>query len=139
MDIETIEYKGKEIPISISIKTENKLKIFIIDHNQLLVDEDIAIKELWNKFFEFIILNCNKKVIFVQNLGSFDGFCDYKALSKRFKPEEVICLIYSQNKFIQITIEIKKLKIVLKDFYRTFQISLNYFFNILSLQGKFSV
>jgi len=46
MDIETIEYKGKEIPISISIKTENKLKIFIIDHNQLLVDEDIAIKEL---------------------------------------------------------------------------------------------
>jgi hypothetical protein len=34
MDIETIEFKGKEIPCSISIKTENSLKLFIIDHNQ---------------------------------------------------------------------------------------------------------
>jgi hypothetical protein len=46
MDIETIEFKGKEIPISISIKTENNLKIFIIDHNQILIDLDIGIKEL---------------------------------------------------------------------------------------------
>ena len=35
MDIETIEFNGKEIPISVSIKTANKLKIFIIDHNQI--------------------------------------------------------------------------------------------------------
>jgi hypothetical protein len=31
MDIETMEYMGEEIPISISIKTKNKLKIFILD------------------------------------------------------------------------------------------------------------
>jgi hypothetical protein len=46
MDIETIEFNGKEIPATISIKTENNLKLFIIDHNQLLIDVDIAIKEL---------------------------------------------------------------------------------------------
>ena len=54
-------------------------------------------------FFDFIILNCNKEVIFVHNLGSFDGFFIYKALSNRFKPEEVTCLIDNHNKFIQIT------------------------------------
>jgi hypothetical protein len=46
MDIETIEFSGKEIPISVSIKTENNLKIFIIDHNQILIDLDMAIADL---------------------------------------------------------------------------------------------
>ena len=86
MDIETIEFSGKEIPISVSIKTENNLKIFIIDHNQILIDLDMAIADLWNKFFYFINLNCNKEVIFVHNLGSFYGFFIYKGLSNRFKP-----------------------------------------------------
>jgi hypothetical protein len=63
----------------------------------------------------------------------------YKALSNRFKPEEVSCLIDSQNKFIQITLEIKKLKIVFKDSYRIFGVSLNDLCNILSLQGKTSI
>jgi hypothetical protein len=46
MDIETIEFNGKEIPCSISIKTGNNLKIFIIEQNQVLTAVDIAIKEL---------------------------------------------------------------------------------------------
>jgi hypothetical protein len=60
-------------------------------------------------------------------------------LSNRFKPEEVSCLIDTHNKFIQITLEIKKLKIVFKDSYRIFQVSLNDLCNILSLQGKTSI
>lgn len=74
MDIETMELYVKEIPISFSIKTANNLKIFLIDHTKILIDLELAIKELWNKFFDFINLNCNKEVIFVQSLGSFDGF-----------------------------------------------------------------
>ena len=143
MDIETIEFKGKEIPVSISIRTKNKLEIFIIAHNLFLIDADmaiidveVAIEELWNKFFDFIISNCNKEVIFVHNLGTFDGFFLYKALSNRFKPEEVSCLIDTHNKFIQITLEIEKLKIVFKDSYRIFQVSLNDLCNILYLPGK---
>jgi hypothetical protein len=53
MDIETVEFKNKEIPACISIKTNNNLKIFIIesdlfirDHNLAIIDVDIAIKEL---------------------------------------------------------------------------------------------
>lgn len=61
----------------------------------------------------------------------------YKALSNRFKPEKVSCLIDSQNKFIQITLEIKKkIKIVFKDYYRIFPVSLQDLCNILSLRGK---
>jgi hypothetical protein len=97
MDIETIEFKGKEVPISISIKTRNVCKIFIIDFKPCFRPSvkpyfepclkpcykpyfepkqciDIAIKDLWNKFFDFTLNNCNKEVIFVHNLGSFDGF-----------------------------------------------------------------
>lgn len=131
MDIETIEFKGKEIPRILSIKPYKKLIIFIIDHNKILIDLEMGIKELWNKFFQFINLNCNKVVIFIHNLASFDGFCIYKAMSNRFKPDEVSCLIDSHNKFIQITLEIKKLKIVFKDSYRIFPVSLQDFCQIL--------
>lgn len=139
MNIETLGFNDEEIPISISIKTENNLKLFIIDHTLLKIDVERGIKELWNNFFEFILINCNKHVIFVHNLGSFDGFFIYKALSNRFKPEEVSCLIDSHNKFIQITLEIQKLKIVFKDSYRIFTVSLNDLCSVLSLQGKTSI
>ena len=92
-------------------------------------------------FFDFIILNCNKGIIFVHNLGSFDGFFIYKALSNRFKPEEVSCLIDNHNKFIQITLEleIQKIKIVFKDSYGIFPVSLKDLCNIFSLRGKTSI
>lgn len=84
MDIETIEFKG-----TISIKTKNKLEIFIINSNLLtigpsygVIQVDQAIDDLWNKFFDFILLNCDKDVIFVHNLGAFEGFFIYKAMSK---------------------------------------------------------
>lgn len=145
-------YLGEKIPISISIKTKNSLNLFIIDfysdlnsclHPSKLVDlnniQDLNnIKnDLWNKFFDFIILNCNKDVIFVHNLGSFDGFFLYKALSNRFKADEVTCLIDNQNKFIQITLEIDKLKITFKDSYRIYPVSLTELCNILYIPGKF--
>jgi len=46
MDIETQGFNGEEIPVSISIKTENKLKLFIIDHNLLKIDVERGIKDL---------------------------------------------------------------------------------------------
>jgi hypothetical protein len=46
MDIEILGFNNKEIPVSISIKTENNLKLFIIDHNLLKMDVERAIKNL---------------------------------------------------------------------------------------------
>ena len=39
-------FNDKEIPVSISIKTENNLKLFIIDHTLLKIDVERGIKEL---------------------------------------------------------------------------------------------
>ena len=107
MDIETVEINSEEVPISISIKTFNKTKLFIIDPSKLIGStKDMAVSDLWNDFFYFILLNYNKHTIFVHNLGAFYGFFIYKALSLRFKPEEISCLIDHDNKFIQITLKL---------------------------------
>ena len=97
-----------------------------------------ALNDLWNQFFDFFLINCNKHIIFVHNLGHFDGFFIYKALSNRFKPEEVSCLIDSHNRFIQISLQKDKLKIVWKDSYRIFPVSLSDLCKILGLEGKIS-
>ena len=76
------------------------------------VKVETALNELWNRIFDFFLSNCNKDVIWVHNLGHFDGFFIYKALSNRFKPEEVTCLIDNQNKFIQIALQIEKLPLL---------------------------
>lgn len=144
MDIETLEINNKEIPVSISIKTKLTSKIFIIDQNKLTfskANEDnlnLQINELWDKFFDFILKFCDKDIIFVHNLGGFDGFFIYKALSNRFKPIEISCLIDTHNKFISITLNINKFKIIFKDSYRIFPVSLDDLCNILNIKGKTS-
>src|SRR5271168_1321006 len=120
MDIETMCTNNVEVSVCISITTKTVSRIFLIDPVKLIDDLNLAISELWNGFFDFILDNCNKEVIFVHNLGGFDGFFLYKALSNRFKPEEVSCLIDTHNKFISITLNINKLKITWKDSYQKY-------------------
>jgi hypothetical protein len=72
-------------------------------------------------------------------LGSFDGLFIYQAVINRFKPHEGTCLIDNQNKFIQITLERQKLKIVFKDSYRIFPVSLKDLCIIWNIRGKTSI
>jgi len=138
MDIETMCTNNVEVPVCISITTKTTSKIFLIDPVKLLNDLNTAVSDLWDGLFDFILKICNKDVIFVHNLGNFDGFFIYKALSNRFKPEEISCLIDNHNRFIQIIIQIDKFKIVWKDSYRIFPVSLDDLCNILHLPGKIS-
>jgi hypothetical protein len=47
MDIETMNYNGKQIPISISTAyAVNKSKLFIINKDVLLIDSEKAINDL---------------------------------------------------------------------------------------------
>lgn len=80
MDIETIEINNYQTPIAVSlayVEIENKL--FLIDYNKNI---DEAVNMLRKDVFNFIQNNHSQiKPIFIHNLGSFDGYLIYKALS----------------------------------------------------------
>lgn len=60
-------------------------------------------------------------VIFLHNLGSFDGYFIYKALLNYSDPVNIKTIIDDQNKFVQISF---LNKIIFKDSYRIFDVCL---------------
>ena len=137
MDIETMEIKGKQIPIVISLAYVNsgneiESKIFIIDHN---LEIDKAVNNLWLEVLNFIIKNNGYfKFIFVHNLGSFDGWFIHKALSIFVDIEQVKTIMDNQNKFISI--HYKEYDIKWLDSYRIFPVSLNDLCKTFNVSGK---
>jgi hypothetical protein len=63
----------------------------------------------------------------VQKLPEQQSSCSLLLLQEQKAEQEVSCLIDHHNNFIQITLIIDKLKIVFKDSYRIFPVSLNDF------------
>jgi hypothetical protein len=137
MDIETMEYKGKQIPVAISIVNYGKpSKLFIIDRNMKI---EVAIKNLWFEFFYYIENENFTKTIFVHNLGTFDGYFIYKYLSIHAKPENISTIIDQHNKFITISYTLKDNKIVTwKDSQRIFAVSLDALCENFGVKGKIS-
>jgi len=102
MDIETMEFNNNQIPVAISIYLPNKTsKIFLLDS---IDNIELSIDKLFKDLFDYL-LNNFKGVIFVHNLGSFDGFYIYKYLSNYSEPENVSTIIDNKNKFIQISLK----------------------------------
>ena len=138
MDIETMDWNGKQIPIAISTAySVKKCKIFLINKNLLLEDSDKAVNNLWKEYLDFIV---DKKDyfenIFVHNLGSFDGYFLYPGLSNIVLPNQIKCIFDNQNKFIQIEININKSKITWKDSYRIFSVSLENLCKVFKVPRK---
>jgi hypothetical protein len=140
MDIETIDYNGKQIPIAISTAyAVNKSKLFLINRDLLLIDHDKAINNLWKEYLNFILDNSEYfKNIFVHNLGSFDGYLLYPGLSEILLPNEISCIFDNQNKFIQIKINKNNTTITWKDSYRVFPVSLDNLSKVFNVIGKSS-
>lgn len=149
MDIETIDFKGTQIPIAISLayydSNKVKTKLFLIKPSLFKSNHEKAIDLLWKEYFDFISENSYLfNNIFVHNLGSFDGLFLYKALSNYSnKPEMVSTIIDDSNKFIQISLNLslknKKLSnINWKDSYRLFSVSLNDLCSVFKVDGKTS-
>nr|UZS78130.1 DNA polymerase [Lentinula edodes]WEX32046.1 DNA polymerase [Lentinula edodes] len=137
MDIETMNYKGLQIPVAISIVYNfNEKKLFLIDSKLLKTDLDEAINKLWEDYFFFVKNNIKYfKNIVVHNLGSFDGYFIYKGLTKLF-PAFISTIIDNNNKFIQITFKYDKFKINWKDSYRIYPISLDDLCKTFNVEGK---
>jgi DNA polymerase type B, organellar and viral len=83
----------------------------------------------------------NFEIIFTHNLGSFDGYFIYKALSNYFtnNPEKVSTIIDNQNKFITIKINLDNNKnIKWLDSNRIFPLSLDDLCKMFKVDGKVS-
>jgi DNA polymerase type B, organellar and viral len=133
MDIETMEYNNNQIPVAISIYLPIiGSKLFLLNPN---IDNMVeSINTLWKEIFDYL-LNNFKGIIFVHNLGSFDGFYIYKYLSNYAEPENVSAIIDDKNKFIQISLNDS---IIWRYSFRIFPVSLNDLCKNFGVDGKYS-
>jgi hypothetical protein len=112
MDLETINL-GNQVVIAISScgfynnKLDNQL--FLIDHILLQSNPELALQQLWNRYFNYLkkvvdneIVLEGKLTIFAHNLGNFDGYFLYKGLMLCYNPDHVTCIMDESNSFISI-------------------------------------
>lgn len=142
-DIETMDVKGKQIPVIITVCIPSfkgsEIKYFMINHNLLETNFDLALNELWTEYFNYMIKS-GIRTVFVHNLGSFDGYFIYKHLSilaSNF-PESVQTIIDDHSKFISITLKLEDYELTWKDSYRIFPVSLKNLCKVFNVKGKTS-
>ena|ERR1700704_2414382 len=138
MDIETIEFNGIQIPVMITTANGNLNKVFTIDYKLLLINKDLALKTLWEEYFKFVESNLFP-VIFAHNLGNFDGYFIFKALSSYANPDKISTIIDPHNAFIQISLKTSSGVIInWRDSQRIFPVSLKELCKIFGIRGKIS-
>ncbi len=148
MDLETIHLNslGYEVVIAISsCGLHNGIlenKIFLIDHKLLLINPELALKQLWLTYFNYLenIINNeltieSKLTIFAHNLGEFDGYFLYKGLMLCYNPDQLSSIIDESNSFISIQ-HLNNPLIEWKDSLRIFPMSLNNLCKMFGVEGK---
>src|SRR6266478_2595449 len=148
MDLETIHLNslGYEVVIAISsCGLHNGIlenKIFLIDHKLLLINPELALKQLWLTYFNYLenIINNeltieSKLTIFAHNLGEFDGYLLYKGLMLCYNPDQLSSIIDESNSFISIQ-HLNNPLIEWKDSLRIFPMSLNNLCKMFGVEGK---
>lgn len=142
LDIETMEHfgSGRQFPALIAVKSDNFENHFLIDNSLNSIEE--AEDMLWKSVIDYIVdqqvnnLIDKNITIFAHNLGGFDGLFLYKYLARNFNPAQLQCLIDDQNDFITITVKIGDFKLIFKDSYRIFPVSLNELCKVFNVEGK---
>ena len=146
MDLETINFNNTELVIAISsCGLHNGIienKIFLIDHKLLLINTELALKQLWNSYFNYLkeIINHEttiegKLTIFAHNLGNFDGYFLYKGLMLCYNPDQLSSIIDEGNSFISIQ-HLNNPLIEWKDSLRIFPVSLDNLCKMFGVEGK---
>jgi hypothetical protein len=140
MDIETIKFYNTQVPIAISSCYAKESKVFVVDHVLLQSNTELALKQLWNKYFNYLEtiynkLEVDKLTIFAHNLGDFDGYFLYKGLMNNYNPENISSIIDESNSFISIKLD-DKFSFEWKDSLRIFPISLDKLCKTFGVEGK---
>lgn len=148
MDIETVKIPNVtiQIPALISIAYINnnkhwKNKCFILNKT-IFKDKglDYALNYMWKQVFNYlskhIKLNNNKSIIFMHNLGSFDGFYIFNGLIRWIDKDNIETIIDKENDFIQISCKYNGVILVWKDSLRIFDVKLNILCETFDVKGK---
>lgn len=140
MDLETINFNNIQVPIAISSSSANESKLFLIDHVLLQSNSELAVKQLWSKYFTYLEkLDVNLigqgLTIFAHNLGKFDGYFLYKALMNHYNPDIITSIIDDSNTFISIKLN-TSIPFEWKDSLRIFPISLDKLCKVFGVDGK---
>jgi hypothetical protein len=135
MDIETMNVNGVQEPVAISTCNSKTSTLFIIDSLLLKTSPDLAVKDLWKKYFDYI-LKTGDQLVFAHNLGNFDGYLLYKGLVNYFDPTIIDTIIDESKSFISITLNLSEGKIVWKDSLRLFPVKLDLFCEMFGVKGK---
>ena len=152
MDLETMDFKGKQIPVAISLSMvledkSTKEYFFMINYSELEYVNGVVTKEsldkvtdsMWMEFINFVKSNKNPalKTIFVHNLGSFDGLFIFKNITRLANGTTFETLIDGSNEFIKFSVTISKgFKINWIDSCRIFPISLDKLCKTFGVEGK---
>jgi hypothetical protein len=146
MDLETISInnKGEQHPICITSYSSygEECKIFLINPILFKTDYKQAIINMFKEYFTYIQTKGFPKVVFIHNLGSFDGYFLYKYLLE-YDYKNTSCIIDKANEFIEINYrfnltEKKSMKISFRDSFRVFPIRLDDLCKNFNVPGKTS-
>ncbi len=133
-----------QVPIAISSCGVNNSKIesklFIIDHILLNSNYELAVKNLWQKYFNYlesldITQSVEKLILFAHNLGDFYGYFLYKGLMNHYNPENVSSIIDESNSFISIKL-LSGITFERKESLRIFPMSLDKLCGLFGVEGK---
>ena len=160
MDIETMKHPDMEhqIPVLVTISLlpglDTKLNLEPI--NSLFhINKaawgykglDLAIKDMWYQVFQYLYreIECShtsRNVIFLHNLGGFDGDFILKALLLQFGKDCVQSMMDKEHHFIQIEAQVMKggeqKLLVFKDSLRLFDVTLEKLCENFGVKGKIS-
>ena len=133
LDIETIDVNGFQQPLVITFQNKNVTKAFICQNTK-----SDSVINIWIEFFEYLFVNVKNKnnVIFIQNLGGFDGVFLHKFVINLCDNVETI--IDDSNKYILIKVIYDSRTYIFKDSYRVFPVSLNDLCKVFNVPGKLS-
>ena len=111
LDLETMDYKGVQIPVAISISSIRSNGRIINDFFIIKGEDNIELEvdNMFNEFFGFLSTrkDISYKTIFVHNLGSFDGLYIFNYLCKLYPEESPHILLDNAHKFIRISINLR--------------------------------
>nr|YP_009493183.1 DNA polymerase 2 [Ganoderma calidophilum]AWJ63978.1 DNA polymerase 2 [Ganoderma calidophilum] len=133
MDIETITFKGHQLPFLISIKLTSQVKIFRL--KKLDVE---SVFFMWVEFFDYLEekSESNTITIFTHNLGGFDGIFLSKFVNAYFETDQLETVVDTYRKYISFRIKSNDKTFIFLDSLRIFPVALQSLCSVFEVEGK---